>query len=64
MTDKELFEILNDLRSLIAETEVVEFEEVKNGSNFDKIGKYFSALSNGANLKCKHFGFSHKSCFL
>ena len=32
-------------------TEVVEFKEAKNGYDFKKLGKYFSALSNEANLK-------------
>lgn len=53
MTDKELFEILNNLRNLPAETEVVEFKEAKKDCDFNKIGKYFSALSNEANLKGK-----------
>ncbi|WP_440058557.1 RNA-binding domain-containing protein [Pseudomonas fragariae (ex Marin et al. 2024)] len=33
------------------ESEVVEFKEAKNGYDFSKLGKYFSALSNEANLK-------------
>lgn len=33
------------------ESEVVEFKEAKNGYDFTKLGKYFSALSNEANLK-------------
>jgi ATP-dependent DNA helicase RecG len=53
MTDKKLFEILDDLRRLSAETEVVEFKEAKNTYNFDTLGEYFSALSNEANLKGK-----------
>lgn len=53
MTDKELFEILDQLCSLPAETEVVEFKEAKEDFHFDRIGKYFSALSNEANLKGK-----------
>ena len=42
---------LNDLLGLSAENEVVEFKEAKNGYDFAKLGKYFSALSNEANLK-------------
>ena len=38
---------------LQAETEIVEFKEAKEGYDFGKIGKYFSALSNEANLKSK-----------
>ena len=33
------------------ETEVVEFKEAKNGFSIDELGKYFSALSNEANLR-------------
>lgn len=33
-----------------AETEILEFKEAKNTYDFDKLGKYFSALSNEANL--------------
>lgn len=39
------------LLALPAENEVVEFKEAKNGYDFTKLGKYFSALSNEANLK-------------
>ncbi len=44
------------LRKLLAsktETEVLEFKEAKNSYSKDKLGKYFSALSNEANLKGK-----------
>jgi len=51
MTKDELILILNSLRSLPAETEVFEFKEAKNTYDFTKLGKYFSALSNEANLK-------------
>ena len=53
MTIDELKHILEQLRSLTAETEVVEFKEAKNAYDFTKLGKYFSALSNEANLKGK-----------
>lgn len=43
--------ILNQLLSLATETEVVEFKEAKHSFDVDKLGKYFSALSNEANLK-------------
>lgn len=33
------------------ESEVVEFKEAKNTYDFGKLGRYFSALSNEANLK-------------
>ncbi len=42
---------LNALLALTAENEVVEFKEAKNGYDFTKLGKYFSALCNEANLK-------------
>lgn len=53
MTTTELEYTLQHLRNLTAETEVVEFKEAKNGYDFTKLGKYFSALSNEANLKGK-----------
>ncbi len=53
MTASELTIILDTIRGLPEETEVVEFKEAKEGYHFDKIGKYFSALSNEANLKGK-----------
>jgi ATP-dependent DNA helicase RecG len=43
--------ILDTLLALGAENEVVEFKEAKNGYDFSKLGKYFSALCNEANLK-------------
>ena len=42
---------LDKLLELKAENEVVEFKEAKNTYDFTKLGKYFSALSNEANLK-------------
>lgn len=51
MTKAALLQKLHELRSLPAETEVFEFKEAKNNYGFDKLGKYFSALSNEANLK-------------
>ncbi len=53
MTERELLDKLNCLRRLPAETEVFEFKEAKNNYDFNKLGKYFSALSNEANLKGK-----------
>lgn len=50
MNEEELKKILNLLLELPNENEVVEFKEAKNQYNFDKLGKYFSALSNEANL--------------
>jgi ATP-dependent DNA helicase RecG len=53
MTITELRQILQDLRNLSVENEIVEFKEAKNGYDFRKLGKYFSALCNEANLKGK-----------
>src|SRR5690606_41710603 len=44
-------DLLLHLLSSSGENEVVEFKEAKNSYAFDKIGKYFSALCNEANLK-------------
>jgi ATP-dependent DNA helicase RecG len=48
-----MISILNSLLSLSSENEVVEFKEAKTQFDKDKLGKYFSALSNEANLKGK-----------
>lgn len=53
MTEEQLIQQLTKLRSLPGETEVVEFKEAKNDYDFSKLGKYFSALCNEANLKGK-----------
>jgi ATP-dependent DNA helicase RecG len=53
MTERELKSTFMQLCLLTAETEVVEFKEAKNAYDFTKLGKYFSALSNEANLKGK-----------
>ena len=53
MSETQLIQKLTELRSLPAETEVMEFKEAKNGFDFTKLGKYFSALCNEANLKDK-----------
>ena len=46
------YEILLDkLLTMSDETEIVEFKEAKNDFDNDKIGQYFSALSNEANLR-------------
>lgn len=50
-TDQQLIEILDRLRSQPAENEILEFKKAENGYDFSKIGQYFSALSNEANLK-------------
>jgi ATP-dependent DNA helicase RecG len=57
MNTIELKDILQNLRNLSAENEIVEFKEAKTGYDFNKLGKYFSALSNEANLKGKPFAW-------
>ena len=42
---------LAELMALPAENEWAEFKKAKDGYDFEKLGKYFSALSNEANLK-------------
>ena len=66
MTDKELEQILHQLCNLPAENEVVEFKEARRNYDFSKLGKYFSDLSNEANLKGKQcawlvFGIEHEN---
>ncbi|SKA88384.1 ATP-dependent DNA helicase RecG [Thiothrix eikelboomii] len=43
--------ILDHLLSVTAESEIVEFKEAKNQFDSNELGKYFSALSNEANLR-------------
>lgn len=57
MTPYELQAKLTEFLSLPAETEWVEFKEAKNNYDFDDLGKYFSSLSNEANLKGQPFGW-------
>lgn len=39
------------------ENEVVEFKKADKGKDFDDVGKYFSALSNEANLRGRHYAW-------
>ena len=48
---------LTELLALPSETEWVEFKEARRNYSFDKVGKYFSALSNEANLKEQEYGW-------
>ena len=52
-----MIELLKKLLDLTSENEIVEFKEAKNQFDKDKLGRYFSALSNEANL-------SHDICKL
>lgn len=40
-----------------AENEIVEFKKAETGFDIDELGKYFSALSNEANLRERDFGW-------
>jgi ATP-dependent DNA helicase RecG len=53
MSTTQLNTLFTQLINLPAETECVEFKEAKQSYDFGKLGKYFSALSNEANLKGK-----------
>lgn len=55
-TYEELNEILNELVNN-SENECVEFKRAENDFNVDKLGKYFSAISNEAILKNKQYGW-------
>lgn len=57
MTQEELKKLLDELRALPSETEWLEFKESKDDYDFNKLGKYFSAISNEANLKGKLCGW-------
>ncbi|HCY76096.1 MAG TPA: transcriptional regulator [Ignavibacteriales bacterium] len=54
MIQSKLLNKLNELLTLPGETELVEFKEARNDYSFEKLGKYFSALCNEANLKNKN----------
>lgn len=54
---RDIYERLRDLMALPYETEWVEFKEAKNSHDFDDLGKYFSALSNEANLNRQSVGW-------
>ncbi len=52
MKMQEIRDKLDELRNLPTETEIVEFKgSVNDNYSTSDIGKYFSALSNEANLK-------------
>ena len=50
---------IDHFKSLIkhSESEVVEFKKAENNFDFDDLGKYFSALSNEANLRGLEFAW-------
>ena len=51
---------LDELLATKFETEVIEFKEAKNDFSFEELGKYFSALSNEANLH--NVGLCQRPC--
>jgi len=57
MKQEELIRLLNELLALPSETEWVEFKKAGNDYHFKKLGRYFSALGNEANLKGKPYGW-------
>ena len=57
MTEEQLTTLLETLLNLPAENKVVEFKKATNGFDTKKLGEYFSALSNEANLHTKEFGW-------
>jgi ATP-dependent DNA helicase RecG len=57
MTTSELINLLNELRSYPAETEWIEFKTKKFGVSDEEFGEYISAMSNGAAIKYKPFGY-------
>lgn len=57
MNTARLHKKLEDLMLLPAETEWVEFKEAKTTFDTEKLGQYFSALSNEANLKSQPAGW-------
>ena len=56
MKNIDITDIFQHLLSSI-ENEIVEFKEAKNDFDSSKLGKYFSAISNEANLKQKEYGW-------
>lgn len=56
MDEKEIKKILYSLLEH-NENECVEYKEANNNFDFDKMGKYFSALSNGANIAGKQYSW-------
>lgn len=57
MTSTEPISIFYELINLPTEKEWIELKEAKRTYDFNKLGQYFSALSNEANLKGKPFGW-------
>ena len=57
MTTKDLHRLLDQLRSVDTEAEWLDFKEAKTSFDLEKLGQYFSALANEANLKNQRAGW-------
>ena len=57
MTNNELTELLEELTASPVETEWIEFKMGKGSITDEEIGEYISAMSNGATVKNKPFGY-------
>ncbi len=56
-SQEQLIEKFKQYGQMPAETEWLELKEAKHSFDFDRLGEYFSAISNEANLKGQHFGW-------
>lgn len=56
-TNGKLLEILDSILKLPFENETVEFKEAKDNFDSRKLGKYFSAIANEANLSRREYGW-------
>ena len=56
-TNPELIDLLEELTSFPAETEWIEFKMGKGSISDEQIGEYISAMSNGATIANKPFGY-------
>jgi ATP-dependent DNA helicase RecG len=57
MQINDLHKLLNELVNLPTETQWVEFKMGKGSITNDQIGQYISAMSNGATISNKPFGY-------
>ena len=57
MTNTELIELLDELASFPSETEWIEFKMGKGSITDEQIGEYIAAMSNGATVANKPFGY-------
>ncbi|MDR4496628.1 MAG: putative DNA binding domain-containing protein [Candidatus Scalindua sp.] len=56
-SQEQLRQKLTEFRKLPTETEWLEFKKAENDYSFDKLGRYFSALSNEAHLQGVEYGW-------